>query len=57
MLKGRLIALNTHLWKWWEKSNNLKYHLRLEREQQTKFKKVTKNEEINISVEVNKNRK
>ena len=57
MLKGRLIALNTHLWKWWEKSNNLKYHLRLEREQQTKFKKVTKNEEINISVEVNKNQK
>lgn len=56
MLKGRLIALNTHLWKWWEKgNNNLKYHLRLEREQQTKFKRGTKNEDINISVDVNKN--
>lgn len=54
MLKGRLTALNSHLWKWWEKSNNLKY-LRLEREQQTKFKKGTKNEEINLNVEVNKN--
>lgn len=55
MLKGRLIALNTHLEKRWEKSNNLKYHLRLERKQQTKFKRGTKNEVINISVEVNKN--
>ena len=55
MLKGTLIALNTHLWKWWEKGNNLKYHLRLEREQQTRFKRGTRNEEINISVEVNKN--
>lgn len=38
-----------------EGNNNLKYHLRLEREQQTKFKRGTKNEDINISVDVNKN--
>ena len=35
------------------KSNNLKNHLRLEKEQQTKFKRITKNEIINISVKVN----